>query len=151
ITNNNNKTLGNGRMSILEEENPKKQGFMQQNLTEAYQKQIQFKYWLNPKNFKVSMALLRGKDVPEGSLRLSEEEAIQYQLKLINGWEPKSDVWPFHFGFGILGAGSALSAMYINSHFRSRLRLHTYGRMSTYLPIVILPSMLSALFHHVVQ
>ncbi|XP_069705525.1 uncharacterized protein [Periplaneta americana] len=50
------------------------------------------------------MALLRGKDVPEGSLRLSEEEAIQYQLKLINGWEPKSDVWPFHFGFGILGA-----------------------------------------------
>ncbi|XP_069705524.1 uncharacterized protein [Periplaneta americana] len=39
--------------------------------------------------------------------------------------------------------------MYINSHFRSRLRLHTYGRISTYLPIVILPSMLSALFHHV--
>jgi len=56
--------------------------------------------------------------------------------------------WPFRYGFGILGACSALSGLYINSYFRNRLRLHSYGRVSSYLPLVVLPSIMSALFHH---
>jgi hypothetical protein len=59
--------------------------------------------------------------------------------------------WPFHYGNGIIGACSALSGIYINSYFRSRLRLHTYGRLSSYLPVVALPAMMSALFHQQVQ
>lgn len=59
--------------------------------------------------------------------------------------------WPLHYGHGILGACSALSGMYVNSYFRSRLRLHTYGRVSSYLPVVALPALMSALFHQQVK
>lgn len=59
--------------------------------------------------------------------------------------------WSLHYGYGILGACSALSGMYVNNYFRSRLRLHTYGRVSSYLPVVALPALMSALFHQQVK
>ncbi|GFG36454.1 hypothetical protein Cfor_11477 [Coptotermes formosanus] len=96
------------------------------------------------------MALYRGKrsEMPEGGMYLTKQEAKEYQYRVLFGWEPQRDVWPFRYGFGILSACSALSGLYINSYFRNRLRLHSYGRVSSYLPLVVLPSIMSALFHH---
>ncbi|PNF15749.1 hypothetical protein B7P43_G11660 [Cryptotermes secundus] len=95
------------------------------------------------------MALHKGRigEIPQGTIQLTEEEAKEYQYRVIFGWTPQREVWPLHYGYGILGACSALSGMYINNYFRSRLRLHTYGRVSSYLPVIALPALMSALFH----
>ncbi|XP_021923068.1 uncharacterized protein LOC110831410 isoform X2 [Zootermopsis nevadensis] len=95
------------------------------------------------------MALQKGvySDMPQGAIHLSEKEAREYQFRVIYGWKPERDVWPFHYGYAILGSCSALSGVYINGHFRNRLRLHSYGRLSSYLPIVVLPTIMTALFH----
>jgi len=40
------------------------------------------------------MALYRGRqnEVPEGAIYLSEQEAIEYQHRVIFGWKPQRDV-----------------------------------------------------------
>jgi len=40
------------------------------------------------------MALYRGRhsEVPEGAINLSEEEAKEYQYRVIFGWKPQRDV-----------------------------------------------------------
>lgn len=42
---------------------------------------------------------------------------------------------------------SGLTSAYINNHYRTKLRLHNYGRFSSYLPVVVLPTLVTALFH----
>lgn len=45
---------------------------------------------------------------------------------------------------------AAIGGIYINSHYRTKLRLGTYGRLSSYLPIVALPAITSSIIHSVV-
>lgn len=50
-------------------------------------------------------------------------------------------------GPGILGGVGMISSIVINNHFRTKLKLGQYGRMSSYLSVVAIPAMFSALFH----
>lgn len=40
-----------------------------------------------------------------------------------------------------------MSSIYINSHYRGKLKLGTYGRLSSYIPAVILPALMTTFFH----
>ncbi|KRT83531.1 hypothetical protein AMK59_4662 [Oryctes borbonicus] len=95
------------------------------------------------------MALLKGKhsERPSDAIMLSKEDAVIYQLKVMRGWEDKSDTFAFRYGGAFLASISAATGIYINNHYRMKFKLHYYGRMSSYLPIVALPATLSLLFH----
>ncbi|XP_067008174.1 uncharacterized protein [Anabrus simplex] len=86
-------------------------------------------------------------ELPEGAVLIAEKEAVTYQWKLINDWTPVKDVWPFKFGVGILGGSSVLSAVYINNHYRKKLKLHNFGKFSSFIPSVVLPVVMSSIFH----
>lgn len=45
---------------------------------------------------------------------------------------------------------AAVGGIYINSHYRTKLRLGSYGRLSSYLPIVALPAITTSLIHSVI-
>ena len=109
------------------------------------------------------------KGIPEGAKLLTEDQAIRYQMGIIRNWEKFSEVWVlvvlliskdwvnFLFSFalragpGILGAMGALSAFAVNNHFRYKLKLGVYGRMSSYLSVVAIPAVISTLFHTTVS
>jgi transmembrane protein 126A len=49
---------------------------------------------------------------------------------------------------GLLAGVAALSGIYVNSHYRKQMHLRNLARISTYIPIVALPGIMSALFHN---
>lgn len=51
------------------------------------------------------------------------------------------------FGPGILGALGAVTGVFVNNHYRTRLRLAKFGFVSSYVPIVVLPAIMASLFH----
>uniref|UniRef100_A0A2M4ARU0 Uncharacterized protein n=1 Tax=Anopheles triannulatus TaxID=58253 RepID=A0A2M4ARU0_9DIPT len=95
------------------------------------------------------MALLhkKGSEIPADAIRLSEEEAVNYFRRVLSEWEHKGEVWPMLYTPGILGACTVASGFYLNNHFRTALRLGSYGRLSSYLPAVALPAIMASLFH----
>lgn len=95
------------------------------------------------------MALLHKKasEIPKDAVRLSEEEAVQYFLKLVQNWENRSEVWPIIYTPGVLGAGTVFTGFYINNYYRRVLKLGSYGRLSSYLPAVALPAIMATFFH----
>uniref|UniRef100_A0A182QAC0 Transmembrane protein 126A n=1 Tax=Anopheles farauti TaxID=69004 RepID=A0A182QAC0_9DIPT len=95
------------------------------------------------------MALLHKKvsEIPQDAVRLSEEEAVQYFMKLVRGWESKSEVWPIIYTPGLLGGCTVFTGFYINSYYRRVLKLGNYGRLSSYLPAVALPAIMATVFH----
>uniref|UniRef100_A0A182PL12 Transmembrane protein 126A n=1 Tax=Anopheles epiroticus TaxID=199890 RepID=A0A182PL12_9DIPT len=95
------------------------------------------------------MALLHKKasEIPKDAVLLSEEEAIQYFLKLVQNWENKSEVWPIIYTPGLLGAGTVCTGFFINNYYRRALKLGSYGRLSSYLPAVALPAIMATFFH----
>lgn len=40
-----------------------------------------------------------------------------------------------------------MSSVYINSHYRGKLKLGTFGRLSSYIPTVVLPALMTTFFH----
>lgn len=46
-----------------------------------------------------------------------------------------------------MGAFGAVSGIIINNHYRNKLKLGNYGRLSSYLPIVVLPAIGSSIVH----
>lgn len=95
------------------------------------------------------MALLHKKvsEIPEDAVRLSEEDAIQYFLNLVKEWDNQSEVWPIVYTPGLLGASTVFSGFYMNNHYRRVLKLGSYGRLSSYLPAVALPAIMTTIFH----
>lgn len=51
------------------------------------------------------------------------------------------------FGPGILGALGAVTGVFVNNHYRTRLRLGKFGYVSSYIPIVVLPAIMASVFH----
>lgn len=47
----------------------------------------------------------------------------------------------------MLGGLSAVTGAYINNYYRQKLKLANFGRLSTYLPIVVIPSIVSMIAH----
>lgn len=114
----------------------------------------------------------RDEDVPKDAVRLTQEQALAYQMNLIRDWPKLSDVYVvrlkdisgnselFHdfcfrftlrMGPGLLGGAATISSLIINNHFRYKLKLGAYGRMSSYLSVVATPVLISALFHATVS
>lgn len=95
------------------------------------------------------MALLKGKkfELPPDAVILTEEEAFQYQTKILADWSRTSDIFAYKYGGRFLGLMSGLTGAIINSHYRFKFKLLSYGRGSSYLPVIVIPSMISFLFH----
>lgn len=108
--------------------------------------------------------------LPADAVLLTEEQAIKYQTKLIDGWKENGEVyeikyffisifsylilifrWALRLGSGILGSVSVITSIYINNHFRYKLKLGSYGRFSTYMPIVVIPAIMTTLFNKTVS
>ncbi|EDW57636.1 uncharacterized protein [Drosophila virilis] len=95
------------------------------------------------------MALSRGKpdQVPADAVVITEDQALQYQWKIITSWDKLGDVWSLRYTPGILSALAAATGAYVNNHYRTRLRLGAHGRLSSYLPIVAVPAIFTMLSH----
>ncbi|XP_053681776.1 uncharacterized protein LOC128732534 [Sabethes cyaneus] len=95
------------------------------------------------------MALLHKKqtEIPKDAVKLTEQEALIYFMKLVDKWDDKWEIWPLAYTPGMLGASTVLSSLYINNHYRSKLKLGTYGRLSSYIPAVVLPALMTTFFH----
>ncbi|XP_055525483.1 transmembrane protein 126A [Wyeomyia smithii] len=95
------------------------------------------------------MALLHKtqSEIPQDAVKLTEEQAVIYFTRLVEKWDNKWEIWPLEYTPGILGATTVVSSVYINHHFRTKLKLGTFGRLSSYVPAVILPAIMSTFFH----
>jgi len=85
--------------------------------------------------------------IPKDATIYTEEEALKLQWESINENSSERKVWSLKYGAGILGALSGLTGVYINHHYRGRLRLGSFGSFSTYLPIVVLPTLATTVYH----
>ncbi|XP_013787901.1 uncharacterized protein LOC106471827 [Limulus polyphemus] len=85
--------------------------------------------------------------VPEGAIILTEEEAVQARLQLVHSWKPRSEVWPFTYGQVLISAISGAGGFYCNHYYRKCMKLRNCARMSTYIPVVVLPSLLTPILH----
>lgn len=88
---------------------------------------------------------------PEGTKEVLASDLSRFYALVIDGWKPQNQIWALTKGHIILGAASAFSGIYINTIFRRKLRLAHYGQFSTYLPIAVLPTLMTAVFHKSVR
>ncbi|KAI5632366.1 hypothetical protein NE865_14124 [Phthorimaea operculella] len=93
------------------------------------------------------MALMKAKEVPKDAVVMDELEATSYVWDIVTNWENTSDTWALRYTPAILGGLSAISGMLINKHYRFKLKLGTYGYLSSVIPISVMPGLLTALFH----
>ncbi|XP_045768611.1 uncharacterized protein LOC123869660 [Maniola jurtina] len=93
------------------------------------------------------MALMKSSKIPKDAVILDEMEAAGYIWNMIADWEPLSDIWALRYGAVALGAVSSLSGLLINKHYRWRFKLGNYGYLSSTIPIVVMPGLLTLLFH----
>ncbi|KOB75713.1 Uncharacterized protein OBRU01_07022 [Operophtera brumata] len=93
------------------------------------------------------MALMKSTVVPDDAVSMTEMEATKYVWDLVGEWNSLSDTWALRYGSIFLGGLNALSGVIINRHYRNKLKLGTYGYISSVVPITVMPAMLTALFH----
>ncbi|SPP86227.1 uncharacterized protein LOC117588120 [Drosophila guanche] len=95
------------------------------------------------------MALSRANpdQLPKDAVIISEDQALKYQWKIITAWEKTGEVWSLRYTPGILSAMAAATGAYINNHYRTKLRLGSHGRLSSYMPIVVVPAIFTMLTH----
>ncbi|XP_043273909.1 uncharacterized protein [Venturia canescens] len=85
--------------------------------------------------------------VPKGAIQLSSADALNYQWEQIRNWPDKTDVWPYRYGFSAQAFLSVASATFIHNRFRKAWKLRHYGFAASLLPMVIVPPILSVIFH----
>ncbi|KAK6195391.1 hypothetical protein SNE40_000834 [Patella caerulea] len=78
--------------------------------------------------------------IPEGAIRMTRDEILEYNKARISNWSPHYEMWPFGFGQGILGGITVLGCLSINSHYRKKFFLGNMGRFNTFAPTVIIPT-----------
>ncbi|XP_050306459.1 uncharacterized protein LOC126743413 [Anthonomus grandis grandis] len=95
------------------------------------------------------MALLKSKtkELPEDAVVLSPQDALKYQMDIVKQWHKTSDVLALRYGPYILGTTALLSGIFYNNYFRKKFMLGHLGRLSTYLPISVVPATLTAVLH----
>nr|XP_053612524.1 uncharacterized protein LOC128676441 isoform X2 [Plodia interpunctella] len=93
------------------------------------------------------MALMRSKEIPEDAVVLDEVDAVSYAWEVVSNWESISDTWALKYGPPILGGINAIAGIIINNHYRTKLKLGTYGFYSSVIPITLMPGILTTLFH----
>lgn len=87
----------------------------------------------------VAARMSRG-EAPKGAVMMSKDDIIQLQHKRINRWTPESDTRFFRYSHHILAASSAISAILVNTHFRNKFHLFSYGMAFSYAPTVVIPT-----------
>ncbi|XP_026732778.1 uncharacterized protein LOC113497427 [Trichoplusia ni] len=93
------------------------------------------------------MALQKSKTIPKDAVELDELQATEYVWNLVSDWESLSDTWALRSASFVLGGLNALCGIMINSHYRNKLKLGSYGFFASALPITIMPGILTAMFH----
>ncbi|KAJ8919120.1 hypothetical protein NQ315_012105 [Exocentrus adspersus] len=95
------------------------------------------------------MALERKRlnEIPSDAVMLSEEDALNYHYKILNNWKNDSDVFAYRYGAIFLGITSSITGVYLNSHFRKKLKLFHYGKIASYLPLCTIPAFAAYLLH----
>ncbi|TMW43717.1 hypothetical protein DOY81_011202 [Sarcophaga bullata] len=56
-------------------------------------------------------------------IRMSEEQALAYQWKIISNWEKPSEVWSLRYAPGVLAAMATCTGIFVNNHYRNKLKL----------------------------
>ncbi|XP_077283998.1 transmembrane protein 126 [Arctopsyche grandis] len=93
------------------------------------------------------MSYMRSSEAPKDAIIVSKQEAIMRQWGLINEWIPKSDVWAIRFGCVVAGLSSLVTGFYTNWYYRKKLKIGTIGYTSSYLPMVLVPTLSSFIMH----
>ncbi|KAK9873633.1 hypothetical protein WA026_023418 [Henosepilachna vigintioctopunctata] len=95
------------------------------------------------------MALIKAnyKEIPKDAIVLSEAEAVNYQLKILFNWKNQWEIFGFKYGGIFLSCGAAITGIYVNNHYRQKVKLHTFGKITSYLPICVIPSILAYFLH----
>ncbi|XP_037818447.1 uncharacterized protein LOC119608191 [Lucilia sericata] len=95
----------------------------------------------------MALSRARSNEIPKDAVVISEEQALAYQWKIISNWEKLSEVWSLRYAPGIIAAFATGTGIFVNNHYRQKLKLGTYGRFSTYLPIVVIPALFTLSCH----
>jgi len=74
-------------------------------------------------------------NVPKNAVVLSESDALDYQLKMVNQWSPSYEMWPLKFGSMYLAATCAATGFIISEQFRGLCLLPKYSRWMVGVPI----------------
>ncbi|XP_023940581.2 uncharacterized protein LOC112047639 [Bicyclus anynana] len=93
------------------------------------------------------MALMKSGEIPKDAVVLNELDATLYIWNIVSDWDSLSDIWALKYGPVALGAVNSFTGLLINKHYRWRFKLGPYGQMSSTIPIVVLPGLLTLLFH----
>ncbi|XP_045199449.2 uncharacterized protein LOC123553836 [Mercenaria mercenaria] len=84
--------------------------------------------------------LLERSQAPKGAVQLTTTEILTIQLKRLERCKSTSEKSAFRFGPHITAGATAITAILVNTHFRTKFYLFNYGLMLSYLPVVIVPS-----------
>ncbi|GAB0098790.1 uncharacterized protein DMENIID0001_145930 [Sergentomyia squamirostris] len=80
----------------------------------------------------------------------SKEKILRLQYDIIDKWKDTSETFYLTKGPPNLGILGALSGIFVHNHYRKKLKLGTYGRATSYLPIVVLPAIVAPMVHKMV-
>ncbi|XP_043480356.1 uncharacterized protein LOC122510033 isoform X2 [Leptopilina heterotoma] len=86
-------------------------------------------------------------NVPKNAVLLSEDDAIDYQWKLLRNWPIKSEVWAFKYGISSLIGAAGFTGLYIGRYYRRKLKLQHYGYITTLLSTVVSASFGAGFLH----
>ncbi|KAJ8967842.1 hypothetical protein NQ317_005513 [Molorchus minor] len=84
---------------------------------------------------------------PEDAVILTEHEAVKYHSRILHTWDNVWDTFAYKYGCFLLGGATVMSSMYINNYFRMKFKVLHYGRMSSYIPICLIPGTLVFILH----
>ncbi|XP_078050535.1 uncharacterized protein LOC144477016 [Augochlora pura] len=82
--------------------------------------------------------------LPENFNTISNARAIEYQWQFLKEWKPKQEVWWLLHGEKFVGGLCSLNALFINSLFRNKLKLHSKGVVITNLYSIVGPMLMGA-------
>lgn len=100
------------------------------------------------------MAFIRrgeNEPIPEDAVEVTADKVFSFYNVLIRTWKPKTEIWGLTIGPAILGAAAGATGLFVNRYFRRQLRLRNYGFFTTYLPNVVLPTVITTNFHDLVS
>lgn len=86
--------------------------------------------------------------MPEDCKKISKDEVETIFIKIVESWKHWQDVIFLRHGCDMLGALAGASGVFMNQHYRTKLRLpRHFGFLSTYLPNIFVPAVFSIAAH----
>ncbi|CAG9578131.1 unnamed protein product [Danaus chrysippus] len=93
------------------------------------------------------MAFVKSGKLPKDAVQIDEAEAATYMWDIVTKWKNTSDTWALRFGAIALGTVSSITGIVINRHYRWKFKLGDYAFFSSAIPIVVMPGILTIVFH----